>query len=1004
MPPSDIKVIGGFALGACVRPDVCVDVAVILPEKFLAEKDHLNQRYFVKRALYLCSLAAYLKGKSDLVESLEFSYRLGDALRPVLVLAPPGKLSGQFTVRLHVAIDSQDSVMKLNRFHVSKNNVRSAWYSGSKDGDNDENEAATPHYNAAVLADLLLSQQTDLAVQALQGMKGLLQGIALVKVWLQQRQLTGQGVNGFLVTMLVVWLLRKKKLNANMTNFQVLRNVLVYLSQADWCVAGISLLEAGSEDDQKPTMEEFHAAYEVVFVDNSGYMNLTAALSAATFKQLQHEAGRSVATLETPGVDAFTMLLMTPVPFLHKFDMLIHVNMETAAACVDKFGCAGNLADRNGDAVLTSLPRIYSALSQSLAGRVALIALRLPAVQAWTTTSAAPSTEASQISFGLLYEGGHGGAVERGPPADSPEATKFQSFWGERSELRRFADGAICEAVVWPARTLAERRQIPGKIAKHVLERHAGLARNHLTVVSGQIECVLNMPKRKKGGVSKGVYGTGEEQHSQILQTMDDLTKTLRSLDDLPLAIHSVQGADDVYRYASVFPPLPTYTQTQCTVDNGVLTPDVGADHVPAYLPTVTIQCLLEGSGKWPEDKGAVRRLRAAFHLRLASLLAKTHKSVVRPNAEYVDVFQQGYVFRVKVGYLQEITLLKTVRSSDGKVRIEETAAAKAMHHSLVTLPRLASTLRSQHQQHNSYCSAIRLCHRWVSAQLLSGYIRSEVIEMLVTSLYICPAPFTVPSTPQAALLRFLNLISTHDWNNQPLLVNLNNEFTLEDLAAIPSRFSKERSTLPLMFISTPLDKWSAMTRGEPPAPILHRLILLAKESLRVLHSQLESTSIDMDFRQIFRAPLEHFDLVLHLNVALLPRHYQAVDVGVGCKIPDMQEPAPENKEEKKKKASMPVVNFDPATCFLSNLQEAYGDIAAFFHDPHGGHVIGVLWKPSAKTRTAFRVSNIACRALETSSDGKVELMCNMPAIMEDMKSMGAGLLKEIHTAATPAS
>ena len=54
-----------------------------------------------------------------------------------------------------------------------------------------------------------------------------------------------------------------------------------------------------------------------------------------------------------------------------------------------------------------------------------------------------------------------------------------------------------------------------------------------------------------------------------------------------------------------------------------------------------------------------------------------------------------------------------------------------------------------------------------------------------------------------------------------------------EDLTEIPNRFSKERTTLPLMFISTPLDKYSShWTKRSPTAPILQRLVLLAQKSL----------------------------------------------------------------------------------------------------------------------------------------------------------------------------
>lgn len=53
--------------------------------------------------------------------------------------------------------------------------------------------------------------------------------------------------------------------------------------------------------------------------------------------------------------------------------------------------------------------------------------------------------------------------VDIGPAADDGKAAaKFQAFWGNKSELRRFQDGKISEAVVWDA-SPADRHTIPDK-------------------------------------------------------------------------------------------------------------------------------------------------------------------------------------------------------------------------------------------------------------------------------------------------------------------------------------------------------------------------------------------------------------------------------------------------------------------------------------------------------------------------------------------------------------
>ena len=58
----------------------------------LQAKDHLNYRYFHKRALYLSIVAGHLqkKRKACGLHSVEFSLSGGNPLLPILVLTPKG--------------------------------------------------------------------------------------------------------------------------------------------------------------------------------------------------------------------------------------------------------------------------------------------------------------------------------------------------------------------------------------------------------------------------------------------------------------------------------------------------------------------------------------------------------------------------------------------------------------------------------------------------------------------------------------------------------------------------------------------------------------------------------------------------------------------------------------------------------------------------------------------------------------------------------------------------
>ena len=62
---------------------------LLLFQVCLQAKDYLNQRYLLKRAIYLSQVAVRLV-KSDLVDSVSFAYHHDNYMRPVLVVKPAG--------------------------------------------------------------------------------------------------------------------------------------------------------------------------------------------------------------------------------------------------------------------------------------------------------------------------------------------------------------------------------------------------------------------------------------------------------------------------------------------------------------------------------------------------------------------------------------------------------------------------------------------------------------------------------------------------------------------------------------------------------------------------------------------------------------------------------------------------------------------------------------------------------------------------------------------------
>ncbi len=92
--PSAMHLVGSFPLKTVAknRHGWSVDVAVEMPEELFQEKDHMNYRYFYKRAYYLSVLAAAIQDKKSGMSSTrtEFSTLNGDQRKPILILHPSG--------------------------------------------------------------------------------------------------------------------------------------------------------------------------------------------------------------------------------------------------------------------------------------------------------------------------------------------------------------------------------------------------------------------------------------------------------------------------------------------------------------------------------------------------------------------------------------------------------------------------------------------------------------------------------------------------------------------------------------------------------------------------------------------------------------------------------------------------------------------------------------------------------------------------------------------------
>jgi U3 small nucleolar RNA-associated protein 22 len=97
---------------------------VLLLQSCFHEKDYLNHRYHVKRALYLVVLEKHLC-QCSAIKFVDWGSFLEDARKPVLVLQPGPSERGatsKFVIRIVPTISEE--VFDTNKLVPSRNNVR----------------------------------------------------------------------------------------------------------------------------------------------------------------------------------------------------------------------------------------------------------------------------------------------------------------------------------------------------------------------------------------------------------------------------------------------------------------------------------------------------------------------------------------------------------------------------------------------------------------------------------------------------------------------------------------------------------------------------------------------------------------------------------------------------------------------------------------------------------------------------------------------------------------
>ncbi|KAA0196064.1 Nucleolar protein 6, partial [Fasciolopsis buskii] len=217
--------------------------------------------------------------------------------------------------------------------------------------------------------------------------------------------------------------------------------------------------------------------------------------------------------------------------------------------------------------------------------------------------------------------------------------------------------------------------------------------------------------------------------------------------------------------------------------------------------------------------------------------------------------------------------------------------------------------------------------------------------------------------SPIAAFLRFLRLLSTHDWEQRPLLIDLNEGFSdVEKRRAALTCFESSRERLPAMVLCTPLDpsgsEWTAIG---PTRAGLCRLQKLAAHSRSLLRAMLVAGAKFRELKCVFHPVQKSMDVVVTLKPHVVKlRSAESIDFRTdkftaARSSENISQATLSNfNVEDKLPAEIPPPGarywprhycYDPLNWTARLIQVRLGRYCEILWDRHGGNWIGLRWR-----------------------------------------------------------
>jgi len=553
-----------------------------------------------------------------------------------------------------------------------------------------------------------------------------------------------------------------------------------------------------------------------------------------------------------------------------------------------------------------------------------------------------------------------------------------------------------------------------------------------------------NISKRNHPNSNTKMICDSMALHKNIMSSFDSLSKFLQDnsvMDNatttnngtsssakssklgLPLEIDGVEGLSPCLRYAELFPPLPHpllggggNANGNIPMDNNNSSGSSSKKISGVVLDDpIVIQIRFEISSKWPTDIKAMGAAKCAMLMQLAEGIEKIRDNddgggggyssdwgggPINVSPSYLEFGFQGFVWRVIVRADQELKMLKSLQKpSPEAILLRQTLTHQhvlsAVHH---------SSIHSIHTKYPSSSYVTRLAKRWIAAHMLSDLIPHEALELLVASVYTNHGSLHTPCTVVSGFMRFLNLVSSHDWVREPLIIDTQGQMSSYSREDIVNKFQSLRgadgiSGPPMYIVSNDYveilhdssyhessnNKWiPSFTRLTPERVVLSRICALANQSYQyIMKAMMNSKSTEINaWKGIFQenpSSMKSYSFLLRVNTDFVVDSgcsSSSSDFGLlnsvhlGFETPytrtlikrllgpkQLRKKAYKNLNSQTAKDGI-MYCWKPVESKIDRLRSRYGQFFVLFYNKLSPELIAVLWRPSAFLSKPFNAIN----------------------------------------------